>query len=106
MIANPQRPLTAPTPSEIADALTRRILGQEEAVREMAVALSKHLAGLRGGNILMIGSSGTGKRTLMRGVEAYLASDPALATRSAVGGIHGNGVGGGAGKGGPRGGGP
>ncbi len=90
MIANPQRPLTSPTPSEIAGALTRRILGQEEAVREMAVALSKHLAGLRVGNILMIGSSGTGKTTLMRAVESYLASDTVLATRSAVVRIHAN----------------
>jgi ATP-dependent Clp protease ATP-binding subunit ClpX len=90
MIANPQRSLAAPTPSEIAGALTRRILGQEEAVREMAVALSKHLAGLRVGNILMIGSSGTGKTTLMRAVESYLASDTVLATRSAVVRIHAN----------------
>ena len=36
----------------------------------MSVALSKKLAGLRVGNILMIGSSGTGKTTLMRAVEA------------------------------------
>lgn len=90
MIANPSRPLTGPTPSEIAGALTRRILGQEEAIREMAVALSKHLAGLRVGNILMIGSSGTGKTTLMRAVESYLASDTVLATRSAVVRIHAN----------------
>src|SRR3954465_10913232 len=79
-----------PGPIEIADALGRRILGQEEAVREMAVALSKHLAGLRVGNILMIGSSGTGKTTLMRAVESYLASDTVLATRSAVVRIHAN----------------
>lgn len=80
----------APTPAEIAEALARRIMGQEEAVREMAVALSKHLAGLRVGNILMIGSSGTGKTTLMRAVESYLASDPVLAARSAVVRIHAN----------------
>ncbi|MBW8876297.1 MAG: AAA family ATPase [Acidobacteria bacterium] len=82
--------LATPTPAEIAGALTRRILGQEEAVREISVALSKHLAGLRVGNILMIGSSGTGKTTLMRAVEGYLASDPVLATRSAVVRIHAN----------------
>ncbi|HYX26402.1 MAG TPA: AAA family ATPase, partial [Thermoanaerobaculia bacterium] len=58
--------------------------------REISVALSKHLAGLRVGNILMIGSSGTGKTTLMRAVEGYLASDPVLATRSAVVRIHAN----------------
>jgi ATP-dependent Clp protease ATP-binding subunit ClpX len=82
--------LAAPTPAEIAAALGKRVLGQDEPVREMAVALSKQLAGLRVGNILMIGSSGTGKTTLMRSVEAYLASDPVLAARSAVVRIHAN----------------
>jgi ATP-dependent Clp protease ATP-binding subunit ClpA len=58
-----------PAPTEIAAALVQRVMGQEEAVREMSVALAKKLAGLRVGNILMIGSSGTGKTTLMRAVE-------------------------------------
>jgi ATP-dependent Clp protease ATP-binding subunit ClpX len=80
----------APDPAAIAEALSRRVLGQEEAVREMAVALAKQLAGLRVGNILMIGSSGTGKTTLMRAVESYLAADPELAGRSAVVRIHAN----------------
>ncbi|HEX7181007.1 MAG TPA: AAA family ATPase [Thermoanaerobaculia bacterium] len=81
---------SAPGPVEIAGALSSRVMGQEDAVREMAVALSKHLAGLRVGNILLIGSSGTGKTTLMRSVEAFLASDPELANRSAVVRIHAN----------------
>ena len=50
-----------PDPMAIATALSRRVMGQEQAVREMAIALAKQLAGLRVGNILMIGSSGTGK---------------------------------------------
>ncbi len=79
-----------PTPAEIAEALSRRVLGQESSVREMAVALAKQLAGLRTGNILMIGSSGSGKTTLMRAVEAYLAADPVLAARSTVIRIHAN----------------
>lgn len=83
-------PEKAPTPAEIAAGLSRRVLGQENAVREMAVALSKQLAGLRTGNILMIGSSGSGKTTLMRAVETYLASDPVLAARSSVIRIHAN----------------
>src|SRR5437762_5883837 len=83
-------PSAAPTPAEIAEALTRRILGQDEAVREISVALAKQLAGLRVGNILMIGSSGTGKTTLMRAVESFLAADPVLAPRSAVVRIHAN----------------
>src|SRR5687767_1026825 len=71
-------PETAPSPVEIAAALERRVIGQREAVREMATALSKKLAGLRVGNILLVGASGTGKTTLMRAVETYLAADPQL----------------------------
>lgn len=74
----------------IAGALGRRVLGQDEAVREMAIALAKKVAGLRVGNILMIGSSGTGKTTLMRAVESYLAAEPALAERSTVVRLHAN----------------
>jgi ATP-dependent Clp protease ATP-binding subunit ClpX len=79
-----------PGPTEIAEALSRRVMGQDEALREMAVALAKRLSGLRVGNILMIGSSGTGKTTLMRAVETYLASSKELAGRSAVVRIHAN----------------
>jgi len=79
-----------PPPAEIAAALGARVLGQDEAVREMAIALAKKVAGLRVGHILMIGSSGTGKTTLMRAVEEYLAATPALAGRSAVVRLHAN----------------
>jgi ATP-dependent Clp protease ATP-binding subunit ClpX len=79
-----------PDPMAIAAALSRRVMGQEGAVREMAIALAKQLSGLRVGNILMIGSSGTGKTTLMRAVESYLAADAELAGRSAVVRIHAN----------------
>lgn len=85
-----QASLATPEPAEIAQALSRRLIGQDEAMREMAVALAKHLSGLRVGNILMIGSSGTGKTTLMRAVESYLASDLTLAHRSTVIRMHAN----------------
>jgi len=86
----PTSTTATPGPIEIAESLSRRVMGQPDAVREMAVALSKHLAGLRVGNILMIGSSGTGKTTLMRAVETYLAADPNRAVRSTVIRIHAN----------------
>jgi ATP-dependent Clp protease ATP-binding subunit ClpX len=79
-----------PTPLEIAEILRQRVIGQEEAVREMSVALAKHLAGLATGNILMIGSSGTGKTTLMRAVESFLEGRPELAERSTVVRLHAN----------------
>jgi ATP-dependent Clp protease ATP-binding subunit ClpX len=82
------RPL--PSPAEIADALGKRVVGQRTAVRELSVALAKHLAGVAAGNILMIGASGTGKTTLMRAVEGYLAADPELASGSTLVRIHAN----------------
>ncbi len=82
--------ITVPAPPVIAAALQQKVIGQSAAVREMSIALAKKLAGLRVGNILMIGSSGTGKTTLMRAVESYLAADPALAARSTVVRIHAN----------------
>lgn len=60
-------------PREIAESLSRRVVGQELAVKELSIALSKKLQGLTTGNVLMIGSSGTGKTTLMRTVETWLA---------------------------------
>ncbi len=79
-----------PAPAQIAAALEKRVIGQKEAVRELAVALAKKLAGLSVGNVLLIGSSGSGKTTLMRAVEELLASNPALALRSTVVRVHAN----------------
>jgi len=79
-----------PSPAEIAAALSRRVIGQSLSVQEMSIGLAKKLAGLATGNILLIGSSGTGKTTLMRAVEDYLAADAALAVRSTVLRIHAN----------------
>jgi ATP-dependent Clp protease ATP-binding subunit ClpA len=60
-------------PPEIYEELSREVIGQDEALREVSVALVKHLVGHPGGNILLIGNSGTGKTTLMKAVEAMLA---------------------------------
>jgi ATP-dependent Clp protease ATP-binding subunit ClpX len=79
-----------PSPRQIAAALAERVIGQETAVREMAVSLAKHLAGLASGNVLMIGASGTGKTTLMRAVEEYLAAHPRLESRSTLVRMHAN----------------
>jgi ATP-dependent Clp protease ATP-binding subunit ClpX len=63
-------------PRAVAQVLEKRVKGQRAAVRELSIALAKKLQGLTTGNILMIGSSGTGKTTLMRAIEGWLA-DPA-----------------------------
>jgi ATP-dependent Clp protease ATP-binding subunit ClpX len=82
--------MALPSPAQIAEALGKRVVGQSEAVREMSVALAKKLAGLRTGNILLIGSSGTGKTTLMQAVEGLLSSSSALKNRSCVIRVHAN----------------
>ncbi len=79
-----------PSPAEICRRLEKHVIGQPLAVRELSVALAKKLAGLRVGNVLLIGASGTGKTTLMRAVESFLAADPDLAVRSTVVRLHAN----------------
>jgi ATP-dependent Clp protease ATP-binding subunit ClpX len=78
------------TPVALADTLGRRVVGQARGVEEMAIALAKKLAGLPTGNVLLIGSSGTGKTTLMRSVEEVLAARSDLAHRSTQIRVHAN----------------
>lgn len=61
------------SPQEIHDELRRVVVGQDEAIREISVAIVKHLVGHTSGNILLIGNSGSGKTTLMKAVEQFLA---------------------------------
>jgi ATP-dependent Clp protease ATP-binding subunit ClpX len=57
-------------PPDINEFLARRVIGQEESLRYVSVAIFKHLQGEKYGNLLLIGNSGTGKTTVMRGIEA------------------------------------
>jgi len=59
------------TPTEIYSILRRDVIGQEEALREMAVAIYKHLIEHSVGNVMMIGNSGTGKTTIMKATERF-----------------------------------
>lgn len=65
-------------PRDIFEELRKDVVGQDEAIREIAVALVKHLVGHPAPNMLMVGNSGSGKTTLMRSVERFLASRPGL----------------------------
>jgi len=66
-------------PKDVFDALRNSVVGQDDALREMSVALVKHLHGHPAPNILLIGNSGSGKTTLMRSVEQFIAQQPGLA---------------------------
>ena len=79
-----------PHAKAIAQALDQRVIGQRTAVDEMAIALAKKLAGVPVGNVLLVGASGTGKTTLMRAVESYLASHGDLALKPVVVRMHAN----------------
>lgn len=56
-------------PTEIFAELQRDLIGQEDVLRYVAVAIFKHRQGEKFGNLLLIGNSGTGKTTIMRSIE-------------------------------------
>jgi ATP-dependent Clp protease ATP-binding subunit ClpX len=58
-------------PTAIYERLQKRVIGQEESLRYVSVAMFKHLEGEKFGNLLLIGNSGTGKTTIMRAIEAF-----------------------------------
>ncbi len=61
-------------PVEICEFLRKDVLGQEDTLRFVSVAIFKHLQGERYGNLLLIGNSGTGKTTIMRSMERLYQS--------------------------------
>src|SRR6185369_13269691 len=77
-------------PRDVFEELRRTVVGQDDAIREIAVALVKHLVGHPAPNILMVGNSGSGKTTLMRSVERFLASRPGLSDYANVVRINAN----------------
>ena len=63
-------------PVEVHEFLSSSVIGQEETLRYVSVAIFKHLQGEKYGNLLLIGNSGTGKTTIMRAIEElYNARD-------------------------------
>ncbi len=63
------RPLQEIVPPLIFDELRHGVLGQDKALRFVAVAIYKHTTGKVPGNLLMIGNSGTGKTTIMNNIQ-------------------------------------
>ena len=73
------RPLNEITPPVIFDELRRGVLGQDDALRYVSVALYKHTTGKVPGNILLIGNSGTGKTTIMNNIQRLYHEVPEYA---------------------------
>lgn len=65
-------------PRDIFEEIRKSVVGQDDAIREVSVALVKHLVGQPAPNMLLIGNSGSGKTTLMRAVEQFLSRTPDL----------------------------
>jgi ATP-dependent Clp protease ATP-binding subunit ClpX len=63
------RQLVEIRPPQIFDELKKGVLGQDAALRFVSVAVYKHSTGKVPGNILLIGSSGTGKTTIMNNIQ-------------------------------------
>jgi ATP-dependent Clp protease ATP-binding subunit ClpX len=68
----------AMSPTEIFAALSTDVIGQESTLRYVSVAIFKHIQGEPFGNLMLIGSSGTGKTTTMRAMERLYAATPAF----------------------------
>jgi ATP-dependent Clp protease ATP-binding subunit ClpX len=67
-------------PAALFAGLSRSVIDQETALQQICVSLYKHLKGIKVGNILLIGNSGTGKTTIMRAIESLFRQDARLAT--------------------------
>ncbi|MBI5481627.1 MAG: AAA family ATPase [Deltaproteobacteria bacterium] len=63
-------------PARIQEELQKSVLGQDDTLRQVALAVYKHTTGMVPGNILLIGNSGTGKTTIMVAIQRLYASLP------------------------------
>ncbi len=71
-------------PQRLFAELRRGVLGQDRALRFVSVAVHKHVLGKVAGNILLIGSSGTGKTTIMNNLQRLYQESAELAAFRAV----------------------
>ena len=56
-------------PPEIFGELKHGVLGQDQALRFVSVAIYQHTTGKMPGNLLMLGNSGTVKTTIMNNIQ-------------------------------------
>lgn len=63
-------------PRDIFNYMKKGIIGQDEILKYVAVAIFKHVIGDPYGNIILVGNSGTGKTSIMRAMEQMYAEFP------------------------------
>ncbi len=61
-------------PQDIFDFLAKKTFGQDDVLKKVSVAVYKHINGLKAGNLLLIGSSGTGKTTIMNSLQKFYSA--------------------------------
>lgn len=67
------------SPKDLYARLAQGVFDQNTTLQQIAVTLYKHIKGIKVGNVMLVGNSGTGKTTIMRTVERVFAQDPELA---------------------------
>lgn len=67
------------SPKDLFELLARNVIDQQTTLEQVSVSLYKHVQGLKVGNLMLIGNSGTGKTTVMRTIEKVFSEDPDLA---------------------------
>ncbi len=65
-------------PKDLYNLLRKNVVGQDEVLKHVSVAIFKHIWGETVGNIMMVGNSGTGKTTIMRAIERFYLTNPSL----------------------------
>ena len=73
------RKLVEIAPPLIHAELRKGVLGQDDVLRAVSLALYKHITGRVSGHILMMGPSGTGKTTIMGNIQRLYRETPELA---------------------------
>ncbi len=66
-------------PENIFKYLSKKVLGQDDVLRKISVAVFKHISGIKSGHIFLIGNSGTGKTTIMRSIGQFYSEHDTLA---------------------------